>query len=122
MKMRLFCLGLVLSITGGFSARAEIVERDLGTDTEGKPVSGYVFQAGRSHRVSSLRRSSGLQSRRVVRSSSRSRGTLQRGYRSPYYWYVPVIPLHCGGIGYGGYFSIWHGTHAHSGVTVRVIR
>ncbi len=99
------------------SARGELVERELGTDAEGKVVTGYVFQGGREFR-GSARRSSGLVPRRVAR-PSRHHGRIDRGYGYGYYssgWVIPVIPLHgCGG------FSLWHGTSA-GGVTVTVIR
>ncbi|MCB1062531.1 MAG: hypothetical protein KDN20_06385 [Verrucomicrobiae bacterium] len=106
----------LLGLAGAMTADAEIVERDLGTDAQGNPVTGYVFQSsGRQSRVSSARRSSGLSSRRVVVRPSRNTGRIDRSYSLPY-WYVPVIPLHC-----GSGFSIWHGGSS-SNVSITVIR
>ena len=99
------------------SARGELVERELGTDAEGKVVTGYVFQGGREFR-GSARRTSGLAPRRVTR-PSRSLGRVDHGYSYGFDssgWVIPVIPLHgCGG------FSLWRHTSA-GGVTITVIR
>lgn len=109
-------MAMALLVSGSASAWAEIVERELGTDAEGKVVTGYVFQGGREIRGSS--RSSGLAPRRVER-PARYRGRVDGGYSRGWYlsgWVVPVIPLHgCGGI------TLWHGTSV-GGVTVTVIR
>lgn len=77
------------------SATAEIVERELGTDSAGNAVKGYVFQAGRGFGRSSWRRSA-LPVRRVSRSRWSGRG-IRTGFGYPYgYYYVPFTSFHYG--------------------------
>ena len=109
---------IVLLLAGaGFSpARAEIVERELGTDAEGRSVRGYVFQADRSFRRSSRSSISSLRPRRVYRPGRgivRHRGPVSSSYVP--YWWVPVILLHCGG---RSSVSIWHGSSASATFTL----
>lgn len=81
------------------SSVAEIVKRDLGKNSKGETVSGYVFQPGRSYRRSA-RSSSSVFGGRPVRSNS-ARG-IDYGYQYPYYapsfyYYVPrafSYPIH----------------------------
>ena len=77
---------------GGVSSQVEIVERELGKDSEGNTVTGDVFQAGRGFGRSSSRRSS----LPVRRSRWAGRG-IDNGYRYPYaYYYVPFASFHYG--------------------------
>ncbi|NNE90115.1 MAG: hypothetical protein HKN23_00560 [Verrucomicrobiales bacterium] len=106
-----------------FSAPAgngEIVERELGTDDAGNPVTGYVFQAGRGFKRSSY--SSGL--RRRSYSPLRNSGRVLRSSTSPAYFYVPIVPLHCrGSHGSTRAFSVWRIPRAQTGsFSVTVIR
>jgi hypothetical protein len=90
---QLWIAGMALALTGlPGTANAEIVDRELGTDSEGNTVKGHVFQAGRGFGRSTSRRSS----LPVRRSRWASRG-IDRGYRYPYsYYYVPFASFHYG--------------------------
>lgn len=109
MKTSLLLAASVVAASWVVPVRAEIVERHLGKDENGNAVTGYVLQGGRDSRRSS--RSSGLSSQRIYRApqSYRTYPTFRgAGFTYPY-WYVPIIPLHCGGGTYGGSFTLWHG-------------
>lgn len=110
----LLAAGLLLGVPTD-SARSEIVERELGTDAEGRPVMGHVFQGGRDFHRS--RRDSGLPVRRVVR-LARPVDRHPAVHYGDAWWYVPVIPLHCGGHGSFGGLSLWHGWGDRVSITV----
>jgi hypothetical protein len=114
MSLRFLIPTLALAALTLSPLRAEIVERELGTDAAGNPIVGPVLQGGRDFRRST--RVSGLSARRAERP--------RRGYQRPAYgyglpwWYVPVIPMHCGGHGPGGSFTLWHGWGDQVSVTI----
>ena len=81
------------------STQAEIVQRELGKNSKGETVSGYVFQPGRSYR----RRPPNSNSVFGGRPDRYRRGHgIDYGYRYPYYtpsfyYYVPYgysYPIH----------------------------
>jgi len=84
---------------GPLPAVAEIVKRNLGKNSNGETVTGYVFQPGRSYRRRP-RSSSSVFGGRPARSHS-ARG-IDYGYRYPFYapsfyYYVPRTfshPIH----------------------------
>jgi hypothetical protein len=114
MSLRLLIATLALVVLPHGSGRAGIVERELGTDGAGNVVTGYVFQGGRSFRRSA--RVTGLPARRIDR-SRRIRDHHGFGFGLPW-WCVPVIPMHCGGHGHGGSFTLWHGWGDRVSVTI----
>jgi len=93
-----FCLWVGLGAMPQ-STDAEIVQRDLGKNSKGETVSGYVFQPGRSYRRRP-RSSNSVFGGRPVR-SNRARG-IDYGYQYPFYapsfyYFVPhafSYPIH----------------------------
>lgn len=81
------------------SGKAEIVTRELGKNSKGQTVSGYVFQPGRSYQRRPRRSNSVFGGRRDY--GRRGRG-IDYGYRYPlyapaFYYYVPhsySYPIH----------------------------
>ena len=96
-----------------FPATGEIVERELGTDASGNPVTGYVLQGNRDFQRRS--RVSGLPVRRGIRARSDSTFESEFGY-----WWVPIVPMHCGGPvhGYSRGVTVWHGWGNQVSVTI----
>ncbi|MCF6310987.1 MAG: hypothetical protein L3J39_00905 [Verrucomicrobiales bacterium] len=89
------------------SLNAEIVTRELGKNSKGQTVSGYVFQPGRSYNRRPRRSDSVFGGRRDYARSGRG---IDYGYRYPnyapyFYYHVPYsyaysYPLH--GYHHGG--------------------
>lgn len=80
-------------------SKAEIVTRELGKNSKGQTVSGYVFQPGRSYQRRSRRSNSVFGGRRDYGRGGRG---IDYGYRYPlytpsFYYYVPhsySYPIH----------------------------
>lgn len=107
MKMNLFhslrigLLAALFVLAAPGAGRAEIVERELGTNAAGEPVTGYVFQAPRGF---SRSRNTGLSLRgRTVRDSSlrrdrdryRSSRGIDHGYPA-WAWQYSLWSAHLG--------------------------
>ena len=95
---RAFVCGCFLGVAP-LSIEAEIVQRDLGKNSKGETVSGYVFQPGRSYKRRA-RTSNSVFGGRTDR-YRRGRG-IDYGYQYPlyapsFYYYVPraySYPIH----------------------------
>jgi hypothetical protein len=112
MSIRLLIATVALVVLTHGPGHAEIVERELGTDGAGNAISGHVFQGGRNFRRPA--RVSGLPARRIERVH---RWHDWNGLGTPW-WFVPVIPMHCGGHAHGGSLTLWHGWGDRVSVTI----
>lgn len=105
-----FCMGPFFAVFP-LSVEAEIVQRDLGKNSKGETVSGYVFQPGRSYRRRARTSDSvfGGRAERYRRGHGIDNGYQYPFYASSFYYYVPYsysYPIHRYHGGGGGRLSV----------------